>query len=431
MNDPDLSALATPLALASRVLVVDQFGGHGMDGLRAIGCDAIHNQLLTSQTLELAVRDVNPDILVVRSMRVTEAVLNASERLGLVVCTGSSVASIDVEAASRSGILVAHCPGRSAAAVAELAWALILGCDRRLPDHVSAVRSGDRGESSSGHHAESAGLAGRTLGIVGLGQVGQEIAKRGAAFGMHVVAWSRNITESRCDALGIDYCANLVNLAKLSDVVSVSVTANEESHGLLGEKFFNALHAGATLINTSLGEVVDEAALLKAVRTKRIRAGLDLHEYAASIESRPLLAQLVREPGVYGTMQSGAMTEQACEAIDQEVVRIVRQWLEHGTVSGCVNRTGDSSAVTLIHIRHVNRPGVFANIFDVLGKAGINVEEMENVICAGGEAAIARIHLNAPPTEGDIALIRQTPHVFGVTVQAIRRSDSALKRTQS
>ncbi len=421
MNDLDPSALATPLALASRVLVVDPFGAQGIEGLRAVGCDAIHNTLLTAETLELAALDITPDILVVRSMRVSEAILNASERLGLVVATGSTLENIDIDAASRRGIFVAHCPGRSAAAVAELAWALILGCDRRLPDHVMAVRSG---ASDDDNPNESAGLAGRTLGIVGLGQVGQEIAKRGAAFGMHVVAWSRNITEERCDALGIDYCANLVNLAKLSDVVSVSVTANEESHELLGDKFFNALHAGATIINTSLGGVVNEASLLHAVRTKGIRAGLDLHEYATSINERPILGQLMKQPGVYGTMQSGAMTTQACEAVDQEVVRIVRQWLEHGTVSGCVNRVGQSSAVTLIHIRHLNRPGVFAHIFDVLGKAGINVEEMENVICAGGEAAIARIHLNSPPTERDLASIRQTPHVFGVTVQAIRRSSN-------
>ncbi|MSR68958.1 MAG: hydroxyacid dehydrogenase [Phycisphaerales bacterium] len=422
MNEPDSRALATPLALASRVLVVDQFGSHGMDGLRAVGCDAIHNTLLSSETLALAVADVAPDILVVRSMCVTEAMLNASERLGLIVCTAPNTDNIDINAASRRGIFVAHCPGRSAAAVAELAWALILGCDRRLPDNVIAVRERASPEDQP---AEAVGLAGRTLGIVGLGQVGQEIAKRGAAFGMHVVAWSRNITEERCDALGIDYCANLVNLAKLSDVVSVSVTANEESHGLLGEKFFNALHAGATIINTSLGGVVNEAALLNAVKTKGIRAGLDLHEYAKSIAERQILAQLVQQPGVYGTMQSGALTTQARQAMDQEVVRVIRQWLEHGTVSGCVNRTGESGAVTLIHIRHVNRPGIFASIFDVLGKAGINVEEMENVICAGGEAAIARIHLNAPPTEGDIALIRHTPYVFGVTVQAIRRTSDA------
>ncbi len=416
MNDPDPNAFATPLAIASRVLVIDQFGQHGMDGLRAAGCDAIFNQLLTSSTLELAVRDLAPDILVTRSTHVTEAVLNANERLGLVVCTGPSTDHVDIDAASKRGIFIAHCPGRSAMAVAELAWALILGCDRQLPDQVIAMRAGQWNQDRI---ADAAGLAGRTLGIVGLGQVGQEIARRGSAFGMHVVAWSRSITEERCDALGIDYCANLVNLAKLSDVVSVSVSANEETAGLLGEKFFNALRPGATIINTSLGRVVDQKALLNAVRTKGIRAGLDLHEYAESTESKASILELVQQAGVYGSMQSGAMTTQAREAVDHEVVRIIRQWLDHGTVSGCVNRATESSAVTLIHVRHLNRPGVLAGIFDVIGKAGINVEEMENVICAGGDAGIARIHLNETPTERHISAIQNAPNVLGVTVQAI------------
>ncbi len=422
MTDPDPNSYVTPLALASRVLVLDQFGQHGIDGLRSAGCDAIFNPLLTHTTLEQAVRDVEPDILVAQSTSITERVLCASEKLGLVVCTGASTDIVDIDAASRHGIFVAHCPGRSAAAVAELAWAFILGCDRQIVDSVNALRDGSW---SDAHLADASGLAGRTLGIVGLGQVGQEIARRGGAFGMHVVAWSRHITEERCDALGIDYCANLVNLAKLSDVVSVSVSVNEDSEGLLGEKFFNALRPGATVVNTSLGRVVNQSALSNAVRTKGIRAGLDLHEYSKSPESRSALGDLVKQPGVYGTMRSGAATSQAREAVDHEVVRVIRQWLDHGTVGGCVNRTTQSSAVTLIHVRHLNRPGALAGIFDVIGKAGINVEEMENVICAGGDAAIARIHLNQTPTERNISMIRGAPHVLGVSVQAIQRATLA------
>jgi len=423
MSETDPNAFATPLALASRVLIIDQIGHHGLDGLRAAGCDAIFNTLLTDSTLMQAVADLEPDILIAQSTKITDAVLGANERLGLIVCTGATTDHVDIDAASRRGIFVAHCPGRSAMAVAELAWALILACDRQLPDHVNAVRAGRWKEDRIG---DAAGLAGRTLGVVGLGQVGQEIARRGDAFGMHVVAWSRNITEERCDALGIDYCANLVNLAKLADVVSVSVTANEESAGLLGEKFFHALRPGSTLVNTSLGHVVNQAALLNAVRTKGIRAGLDLHEYANAPEAKSTIVELAQQPGVYTTMQAGAMTTQACESVDHEVVRIVRQWIDHGTVSGCVNRTTQSSAVTLIHVRHLNRPGVLAGIFEVIGTAGINVEEMENVICEGGNAGIARIHLNETPTEGHIASIRQAPHVLGVTVQAIHRPDSSV-----
>lgn len=422
MSDSDPTAFATPLALASRVLLVDQFGVQGLEGLRAAGCDAIFNRLLSSATLEQAVRDIEPDILVTRTSRVTDAVLGASERLGLVVCTGPATDHVDVDAASRRGIFVAHCPGRSASAVAELAWALILACDRRLPDQVRGIRAKCFSEID---HGAAFGLAGRTLGIVGLGQVGQEIARRGSAFGMHVVAWSRNITEARCDALGIDYCANLVNLAKLCDVVSVSVSDNDESQGLIGEKFFNALRPGATLVNTSLGRVILQSALLHAVRTKGIRAGLDLHEYVGEGAPDPDIAELVAEGGVYGTLQSGAATTQATQAIDGEVVRMVRQWIEQGTVSGCINRTIESSAVTLLHVRHLNRPGALAGIFEVLGNAGINVEEMENVICAGGGAAIARIHINQTPTERDVALIRSANHVLGVTVQAVHRSSPA------
>jgi D-3-phosphoglycerate dehydrogenase len=238
---------------------------------------------------------------------------------------------------------------------------------------------------------------------------------------MHVVAWSQHITEARCNALGIDYCANLVNLAKLSDVVSVSVTGNEQSEGLLSDKFFQALRAGSTIVNTSLGSVVNERALLHACRTKGIRAGLDLHSADGLTSRGSVLADVIAETGVITTLDAGAHTAQARESIDLEVVRIVRQWLEHGTVAACVNRSSISTATTLIHVRHLNRPGVLVGIFDVVGQAGINVEEMENVICEGGHAAIARIHLNELPTERTIQQIRQAPHVLGVHVQSIRR----------
>ncbi len=418
MQSPDSDMSAVPLSLVARVLVVDEFGAAGLESLRSFGCDAIHNRALHYSTLHGAIRDLEPDVLIVKSMAVTEAALAACDRLGLIVCTGPSTDALDVAAASRRGIFVSHCPGRTAAAVAELAWGLIVACDRRLPDAVASLRSG-KWDPPAG--AVAAGLAGRTLGIVGLGHVGQEIARRGLAFGMQVVAWSRNITEERCDAMGIDYCANLVNLAKLSDVISVSVTANEESVGLLGEKFFNATKANAILVNTSPSTVVNESALLAAVRTKGMRAGIELHDVAAADRGRASLAALLLEPGVYATAQVAALTEQAREATDQDVVRTVRQWIDEGTVVGCVNRTTATSAVTLLHVRHLNKPGVLAEVFEVLGRSGINVEEMENVICAGGDAGIARIHVNATPTEGQVAAIRGAEHVLGVTVQAIHR----------
>jgi len=416
MIPSDADAAALPLSLVARILVVDAFGTPGLRALREAGCDAIHNPALSERTLANAMRDLDPDILIVHAMRVDEATLAASERLGLVVCTAPTTDAIAVNAASRRGIFVSHCPGRSAAAVAEMVFGLAIASDRRLIEACAATRAGSvdppQGETA-------AGLVGRTLGIVGLGHVGQEVAKRGQAFGMQVVAWSRNITEARCDALGVDYCANLVNLAKLADVVSVCVSANEESDGLIGEKFFNALRPGSIVINTSPPSTLNEAALLNAVRTRSIRAWLDLHALDEAARSRDSLKALLSEPAVIATATSSALTRQAREAVEDDVVRAVGAWLAEGVVNGCVNRATGTNAVTLIHVRHLNVPGALAGVFDVLGRAGINVEEMENVICAGGEAGIARIHVSATPTEGQVVAIRGRPHVLGVTVQAI------------
>ena len=116
----------------------------------------------------------------------------------------------------------------------------------------------------------------RTLGIVGLGQVGQEVAQIGRAFGMDVIAWSRNLTEEKALEHGCGFCANLINLAKLADVVSVNVGGGEDTDNLVNEKFLAALKPGAILVNTSRGGVVDQAALGNAIRTRGLRAGLDV-----------------------------------------------------------------------------------------------------------------------------------------------------------
>jgi D-3-phosphoglycerate dehydrogenase len=343
--------------------------------------------------------------------------MRASSQLALAICAGSDTRCVDLDAASRLGVLVSHCPGRNAAAVAELAWGLILACDRRIPDQAADVRAARAEET---RYADASGLAGRTLGIVGLGQVGQEIARRGLAFGMHVVAWSKHITEDRCDALGIDFCANLVNLAKLADVVSVSVTGNEETRGLLGDKFLNALRPGAIVVNTSRGPVCDEAALLHAVRDRGIRAGLDI--FASDPEGRTGTERsLAAEPGVYGTFRIGDRTEQARLSIDAEVVRILRAWHADGTVLNCVNVAEHTAASAVLMVRHENRPGVLARIFDVLGKAAINVEQMDNQISAGGTAAVARVFTATQPSAQVVSAIRACPHVLGVTASPLRR----------
>ena len=166
---------------------------------------------------------------------------------------------------------------------------LTLAADRQIPAQTADLQAG---HWRHGQYSTASGLAGRTLGIIGLGPVGQEVARRGLAFGMHVIAWSRHITEARCDALGIDLCANLVNLAKLSDVVSVNVPQSAETADMVGEKFFAAMRPGAILVNTSRSGAIDEAALLRAVLERLRPRGvvvIPLATLEALAELRPLL----------------------------------------------------------------------------------------------------------------------------------------------
>lgn len=394
----------------ARVLIAEPLLHGAVVALKQAGFDVVHNPHLTESSLTAAVRDLEPDVLVVRGIPVTEATLLASKHLSLVVHAGSGAEGIDIAAASRRGTLVAHCPARGAAAVAELAFGLILTCDRRIPEQVAATRAGSFDHTK---FLDAHGLHGRSLGIIGLGLVGQEVAKRGRSFGMHVLAWSPNITEQRCDILGIDLCSNLVNLAKLSDVVSVSVTGNEQTHHLLGPKFLQAMRPGAILVNTSQGSVIDEAALLAAVKQAGIRVGLDsFGERSAS----PLTAELLAQSAVYGTQCTGAITEQASAAVAEDAVRIVRAWSEEGRAPNCLNVASSTHASALLTLRHENCPGVLARVFELLGGAEINIEEMDNTICAGGQAAVARIHLSHAPDAALTAAVRAIPHVFSATV---------------
>ena len=184
-----------------RVLIADKFEQSGREGLEAIGCEVSYQPDLKDEALVEAVRAGGPDVLVVRSTKVNEAMLEAGA-LKLVVRAGAGYNTIDVAAASRRGIYVSNCPGKNSIAVAELAFALILALDRRIADNVISLR---RGEWNKKEFSKARGLYGRTLGLIGVGQIGQEMIPRARAFGMTVVAWSRSLTRERAEALGVEY----------------------------------------------------------------------------------------------------------------------------------------------------------------------------------------------------------------------------------
>src|SRR5882762_7289989 len=170
------------------VLIADKFEQSGRDGLQAIGCGISYQPDLKDDALLAAIRKENPDVLVVRSTKVAEPMLEAGQ-IKLVVRAGAGYNTIDVAAASRRGIYVSNCPGKNSIAVAELTFALILALDRRIPDNVADLRAGKWNKKE---YSKAKGLYGRTLGIIGYGSIGQEVARRANAFGMPVVIWSRS-----------------------------------------------------------------------------------------------------------------------------------------------------------------------------------------------------------------------------------------------
>jgi len=399
------------------VLIADSFSTDGAESLRALGCDVHVDPSLSGDTLVDAVASRQPNALIVRSTKVPEAVFEAADRLGLVVRAGAGYDTIDVAAASARGIPVANCPGMNAIAVAEIAWGLILSCDRRIPDQCADLRSGVWAKKT---YAKAAGLYGRTLGIVGLGRIGEEVAARGRAFGMHVVAWSRSLTEEAAAEKGLGYCESLLDLVAVADVVSLHVASTPDTRHLVDAAFCDALKDGAILVNTTRGAVVDEAAVAAAIEQKGIRVGLDVFDAEPGSGDTSFTNQIVQSEGVYGTHHVGASTEQAQEAIAGEAARVLGTWVQTGEVPNCVNIASSTPASTTLTVRHLNRPGVLAHVFEVLGRSGQNIEEMENVIYEGGKAAVARIQIDGGIDAADLDLIRSHDLILAVTAADIQ-----------
>jgi len=379
-----------------RVLIADKFEQSGRDGLQSLGCETSYQPDLKDDALVEAIRKEAPDVLVVRGTKVTEPMLEAGP-VKLVVRAGAGYNTIDVAAASKRGIYVSNCPGKNSIAVAELAFALLLAVDRRIADNVIALR---RGEWNKKEFSKARGLFGRTLGLIGLGKIGQEMIPRARAFGMPVVAWSRSLTPERAAELGVELKASPREVASASDVVSVHVALTPETKGFLNTDFFNAMREGAYFINTARGDVVDQQALVTAMKTRGIRAGLDVYAVEPASSAGEFHDDIVKEDGLYGTHHIGASTDQAQEAIAAETVRIVKEFKETGKVPNVVNLARQTPATHRLVVRHRDRPGVLAGVLEAIRAEQINVQEMENIVFEGAAAAVARINLdNAPAKE--------------------------------
>ena len=382
-----------------KVLIADKFEQSGIDGLKAAGCEVVYQADLNGDTLTQALRETAADVLVVRSTTVTAPMLEAGA-LSLVVRAGAGYNTIDVATSSARGIYVSNCPGKNAIAVAELACALMLALDRRIPDNVAELRAGTWNKKE---YSKARGLYGRTLGLLGYGNIGQEMAKRAHAFGMPIVVWSRRFVNGQEKvedaAIPMTLAKTPQEVAERADVLSVHLALTAETRGLVNASVLEKLKPGSYFINTARGEVVDYAALEQVIKTRHIRVALDVFAVEPKEPTGEFKDAVVLLPGVYGTHHIGASTDQAQEAIASETVRIITAYKDTGKVPNVVNLAKKTPATHMLVVRHRDRPGVLAHVFAQLRSGNINVQEMENVIFEGAQAAVARIHLDGAPSD--------------------------------
>jgi len=400
-----------------RVLIADAFEALGIEQLTAAGCEVLHRPDLKEDALAQAIRDLGAEVLIVRGTPVTAAMLDANA-LSLVVRAGAGYNTIDVAAASSRGIFVSNCPGRNAIAVAELAFALMLALDRRIPDNVRDLKAGIWNKKE---YAKAAGLFGRTLGLLGYGHVGQEMASRAHAFGMPVVVWSRRLAGAGAadEAAFVQVARSPQEVAERCDVLSVHLALAPETRKLVDRSVLERLKPGSSFINTARGEIVDAEALSAVVRDRQIRAGLDVFSVEPAGSAGSFADPIVSLPLVYGTHHIGASTEQAQEAIAEEAVRVVIAFKNSGHVPNVVNVAKKTPATHMLVVRHRDRPGVLAHVFDRLREGNINVQETENVIFDGAQAAVARINLDAAPSASLLGMIKNG-NGYIIDLQVIR-----------
>ena len=307
---------------------------------------------------------------------------------------------------------VTNCPGKNSVAVAELVFALLLAIDRRIPDNVTALRAHKWNKKE---FSKADGIHGKTLGVVGIGQIGREVVKRAHAFGLHVIAWSRSLNLQKARDLNVEYCPDLDTIFRRADIISLHVALKPDTKKLVSADRIAMMKPNAILINTARGEVVDQIALRSALEAKRIRAGLDVFDPEPAEATAEFADPILDQPNLYGTHHIGASTEQAQEAIAEEALRIIETYIKTGVVLNCVNLATRTPAKWQLIVRHYDRVGVLAFVMDQIRRANTNIEEVQNIIFDGAAAACCRIQLNTEPADKLLAAIKDgNPDIISV-----------------
>lgn len=393
-----------------KVLIADKFPDQYVQKLADYDLEVIYEPKLGENDLVEAAKEV--DILVVRSTKVNEAAINNSTQLNLIIRAGAGVNNINIAAANKKGIYVANCPGKNSIAVAELAIGLMISLDRRIPSNVMDFKNG---KWNKAEYSKSEGLFGKTLAIVGYGNIGKEVATRALALGLNV--YVKDI--SRIEGYGIKDFSEFDQTLPKADIVSIHLPATPETKGLFDDKMFSYMKDGALLINTSRQDVINEESLIKAVKEKNIRVALDVFKDEPEGKQGEVKSPLQELDNVYVTHHIGASTQQAQNAVAEEAIRIILDYIHSGVIAHWVNRAKVTDSHFQLVVKHYDKPGVLASIMDVLRQGDINIEEVENIIFDGGIAATCTMKLKTAATDEMLASIKSNPNVLSVSHVAI------------
>ena len=380
-----------------KVLIADNFPNKYVEKIKSLVKEVIFEPKLKENDLQNHIKGI--DILVVRSTVVNAECIEKSDRLSLIIRAGAGVNTIDIKSANKKGIYITNCPGKNSIAVAELAMGLICAIDRRIPDNVIDFRNGKWNKAL---YSKADGLAGKTLGVVGTGQIGSELIKRAKAFGLNIIAWSRSLTDKKAEEIEIERAASLEELFSSSDIISVHLAQTAETKKIISKELISKLKKGAYFINTARAGVVDETALIEAAKSGNIFLGLDVFNNEPEGKEGELSTPIRELPNVYLTHHIGASTEQAQNAVAEETCNIIADYVNAGVIRNWVNRIKQSPAKYQLVVRHYDKPGVLARVLRLLSEEKINAQEMENVIFDDALTACCTIKLDSQPTEKTI-----------------------------
>jgi D-3-phosphoglycerate dehydrogenase len=338
-----------------KVLIADPISERGVEELSRDGALAVSLQTKLSETKLI---EIIPEFsaLVVRSeTKVTAKVLTAGARLRVIGRAGVGVDNVDVETATRRGVIVLNAPSGNTVSTAEHAFSLLLCVARKIPQADASIR----GQSWERKNFEGVELYSKTLGVIGMGRIGSELARRAIAFGMRVIAYDPYLSATRARSLQVELVDEVDDLLANSDFISLHTPLTSETRHILDAARLPKTKRGVRIINCARGGLIDEVALAKALQDRQVAAAaLDVFE----VEPLPNDSPLRSVPNLILTPHLGASTAEAQESVGIEIAQSIRAALLEGTIRNAVNMPNlDAKTLSIIgpHLRFGEKLGRF------------------------------------------------------------------------